>query len=283
MNLTFFAITLEWGIIFALLVIASIAAIRVGIFCLAVESIFLNTAAGFILGFAMTNSFLIGLVIGSVVGTSTAFFFFLFVVVLRLEEIVTGLGLNMLSFGVSSFAIYCIKGQKFISISLLANIKSQLILVIPALVVSVAIFFVLDKSFLKTRLIAVGQSPEIAKISNISVLRYRALGIALTGIAATTAGLYCAYIQSQFHIAQWNEGLGFLALGVAFASRGSLEIGVIVAFALAFFRTLSLMDSLPKWIPAPDALLPALPYVLVLFFIAFLSGLFKKKTKVFSI
>lgn len=281
MNLELLKITWEWGIIFSLLVLAAIAAMRVGIFCLAVETIFLNTAIAFSLTCNLWNALFMGVIFGITAGLLTAIIFFLLVVMLRLEEIVTGIGLNIFSIGTSSLIVYLTTDQRYAVLSYSNNVLNTLLMIL-VFFVWLATFFILNKSIFRARLIAVGQSTKTSKISNISVVHYRAFGLMLTGIAATTAGLYFAYIQRSVHLDQWNEGIGFLALGVAFASRGSLLMGLLVAFALAGFRALSLVPSPPEWVPAPDTLLPAAPYIFLISFIAVLRLVTRCKKRYFS-
>src|SRR5207248_5805639 len=111
---------------------------------------------------------------------------------------------------------------------------------------------------------SVGSLPDAAKLTNISVWVYRGVGLIMCGTLGSLSGIYLAASQGQVGVAEWDHGLGYLALGVAFASRGAVVRGILVAGGLALFRSVSFIPEVPRWVPMPETLLPMLPYVFVI-------------------
>jgi len=270
--ISFSSITANWIIVFALLVLASSSAMRVGIFCLSIEAIFLNTAICFALG----NSFFLGLLYGIIAGIITSIIFYLMVVVFKLEEIVSGIALNLFSIGITSLFVISGSNSRYISLDsqfTINNIHLVLFIILSVLIWILSVYL-LDKSVFRNRFIALGQSEETARISNISINGYRGIALLITGVLSIIAGLFFTISQGGIGTTQWNEGIGFLALGVAFASRGASFAGLSVAFILAIFRSISLIPTIPQWLPIPELILHSLPYIFVVLLIA-LFGLIK--------
>jgi ABC-type uncharacterized transport system permease subunit len=262
------ALTFNWYIIFGLLVLAAFAALRVGVFCLAIEAILLNSAFGYAIAGHLHNSLWSAMSWGLICGFSTVVLFYLLVVQSKLDEIVTGIAINIMSAGLTSFIVYRINASDDVQIikllSATQNRALYLVLIVSSIISIVAAVLLLSRSVYKARLISVGIIPELAVLSDVSVSFYKLIGLTICGGLASLAGIYFSAVQSSISKSEWQHGLGYLAIGVAFASSGSIVWGLFIAGGLAFFRTVSISSYLFAQFNVPETLLEISPYLFVL-------------------
>jgi len=228
--------TINWFFIYSLLVVASIIAIRVGVFCLAVEGIFMISAfaTAILLNKEMLPLFSISLAVLS--GLIVGLIFVLLAVKLELDEIIVGISINLFCIGFTSYVLLKYYLVKYLAVN--NGYYLSLPLAIISLILISVSYYILDKSVYKNRFIAIGDFSNSAALANLSVFMYRNCSLLMTSILASVAGVYFSISQKGFSDSQWSEGIGFLAIGVGFATRNSIFWGIIISLVLAMLRTL---------------------------------------------
>jgi len=262
--ITLAGISFDWFLIYTLLVMASAIAIRVGVFCLAVEGIFLTSA--FVIGM-LTQTYILSffpILLAITAGLFIGRCFLFLTEKLGLEAIITGMSLNLFCMGISSYLGYKLFNSTFLGIGDTNNV--YLPLVLSAIVLLVMTFYFFEKSHYRNRFIAVGKSIDAAKFVNIPVIKYRACALFVTSLLSSIAGVF--YFVSQHGVGnmQWHEGIGFLAIGVAFVAGNSITKGVLLALILAVFRTIAISLSVSKG-GGLGVLIQISPYLFLLFIV----------------
>jgi simple sugar transport system permease protein len=178
-------------------------------------------------------------------------------VTFRVDQIISGVALNLLAVGLARFLNILffrvatqspgIEGFTPISLPLLrdlpalAPVARNLSPVIPlALLLVVAGHWVLVRTRFGLRLRAVGEHPLAADTLGIDVYRMRYLGVLLSGALAGLAGGYLAIEQGHGYLEGMTQGRGFIALA-AMIFGNWWPVGALGASALfGYFDALSL-------------------------------------------
>jgi simple sugar transport system permease protein len=264
MNLSF----IDPGIVFLLGTFGCLIAARAGVFCIAIEAIVLNSACACALAASQYGNWSAGIAIGMLVGVITAGVFIIFHVVGNMDAIVSGIGINLMSLGLASTVMYRMNGDK--DVRLIDNLAFEggsafhgLVIVISSIAV-LAMLIAMGLSVHRNRYIAVGRTPDVAMYADVSIKKYRAYSVVWCGVIGGLGGVYYAGAYGGFNIGQWREGIGFIMLALAYATRGRVSIVASITVAFAVVRTWSLGP--PDWLNAavPAQFVESMPYLFIL-------------------
>jgi len=210
-------------------------------------------------------------------------------VTLRANQLVTGIGINILALGATTLMYRkvffeskagAVSGSYgFSKLNLvdeqhfpaLANVLNQSWIVYLGLLLLVCIALVLKKTALGISINAVGESPQTVDQSGLSVVALRYLGVMTSGVMASIAGCFISLGDIHTFTEGMTNGIGFLALAAIIFGNWSLSR---TALACVLFGAVSALQyQLPAMnINVPPALLIMLPYVLALFAVAGFMG-----------
>ncbi len=175
----------------------------------------------------------------------------------RVDQIISGVALNLLAVGLARFLNILFFGvatqspgiRGFAPVDLpglkdipaLAPVATGLSPIIPlALVAVVAGQWVLLRTVFGLRLRAVGEHPGAADTLGISVARMRYAGVLISGALAGLAGGYLSIEQGRGYLEGMTQGRGFIALA-AMIFGNWWPVGALGASALfGYFDALSL-------------------------------------------
>jgi simple sugar transport system permease protein len=231
---------------------------RAGVFNIALEGMMLF-GAFFAVAFSYWGeSWLLGVMGGLVGGLVVAIVFAIFAVLLRSDEIVVGLTLNIVALGLTTFllrAIFHAQGRlasdRISSIPDLSlplgwvpglgsffSSSSPIIYLSWILAVATAVF--LRDHPLGLRLRAAGESPAALEAAGVSIGRMRWLAILASGLLCGLAGTYLTLSELGQFTDNVTAGRGFIAIaafmfGGGSASRvivASLMFGIVDSFAI---------------------------------------------------
>lgn len=182
----------------------------------------------------ITGSYWAGLVAAMLIGMLTILLFAFTSITLRVQQVVVGAGLNMLCAGLTSF-VYRIffRGENAITtrittdsfpniaipglsdIPILGSMffDHNIIVYFGFLMVFVQ-WFILYKTSLGIKIIAVGENPRAADSLGIKVLRMRYLVTVFSGFMLGIAGAYLSIAQANNFTEGMTGGRGFIALAV---------------------------------------------------------------------
>ena len=259
---------------------------RSGVVNIALEGMLLMGAFFAVLGADLTGSWFLGLLIGMASGGALALIHAVFSVSLRADQIVSGVALNFLALGITSYLYlnrYGATGTPsglpqvpevtlpIRSIPFVGDIFGQVNLLIwIALALVVVTWVVVFRTPPGLRLRSVGENPLAAETAGLSVVRTRYLAVVTSGVLAAAGGAYLSIGFVHSFSQNMTVGKGFIALAALIFGRWR-PAGALAAALLFGFST-ALAQRLPAFSPSAATLFQALPYVLTLIAVAGLVG-----------
>ncbi|MBO3460234.1 ABC transporter permease [Aetokthonos hydrillicola Thurmond2011] len=208
-------------------------------------------------------------------------------VTLRVDQLVSGLAINLVAGGLTSFLARLVfsgsstqqlPGISAIKIPGLANIPligsllfQEDILVYLLFTLVILTTYILFKTSFGLTLRAVGESPKAAEASGISVQIVRYIAVVISGCLASLGGAYLTLVQVRFFAEGMSAGKGFIAIAALIFGRWH-PVGSGLA-CLLFGAT----EALQLRIQALGANIPyqflvMLPYAIALFALVGLVG-----------
>ncbi len=224
--------------------VGEIIAEKSGVVNIGLEGIFLLSALTSTVTTFYTGDPLIGLLIGLGVGLLSGLLHGVISVYLRGDQIIAGVGFNSFAYGLSILSLIFLWGD-YSSSPKVAKINPWSIrvagtnLVVPqilvlALAIAVATWWVLERTGLGLKVKACGEDPRSAEAMGVNVSRMR---LYATIIGAGLAGLGGAYLSIGWlgsFTRTISAGRGFIALAdVAFANWNPL-LAILGAFVFGF-------------------------------------------------
>lgn len=201
----------------------------------------------------------------------------------RVDQVVSGVAINILAYGLSRFFSIELFGmattsphvESFtkINIPILQDIdfiKPLVTDLSPIIIVGLLLVFVtywiLEKTTFGLRLKSVGENPLAADTLGIKVLTYRYYGVLISGAFAGLAGGYLAIEHTGMYVEGMTQGKGYIALAAMIFGNWNPFGALGAACLFGFAEGLSLRVMQNKIIPYQ--FIKMLPYVLTLFVLA---------------
>ncbi|GEP11177.1 ABC transporter permease [Methylobacterium gnaphalii] len=260
---------------------------RAGVLNMSIEGMMLAGAFGGAVGAWATGSPSLGLLVGLLAALPVALIQAFLTVVLRANQIVTGLGLNILVLGATTLAyreIFGARSRETIpgfpawTPPLLGDIPvfgeavfRQVWLVYAAIVVVILAAFVLRQTAIGIALTAAGDDPRTLERAGLSVEALRFGAILMTGMLAALAGTFLSIGDIHTFTEGMTNGAGYLA--IAAVIFGNWTVGRTVVACFVFGAATALQFQLPAiGLDVPNALLIMMPYLLAFLAVAGLVG-----------
>ena len=234
----FIARSLDASTIFTFAALGELIGQRSGVLNVGIEGV---TLFGATLGFITaqsTGSYLLGFLVGIVIGGLLGLLHGFFSITLGGDQVVSGMGIWVLGFGLTTYIGNPYTGPLGMErIPTIFGVSPFFYVGIALVVVS---WFVLSKTSLGLRIRSVGENPSVAEVSGISVAKTRYLCVTISGMLMGLAGA----IYSLDYNPVWNYnflmGWGFIALALVFFSMwnplillgGSLLFGTLWQLSL---------------------------------------------------
>jgi len=230
-----------------------------------------------------TGSILIGFVLAIVINLIFSLLFAFFTVKLKLDQIVTGVGFNLLSAGITKFLmVYIFQSSSnterfeglpdlnfFESIPILGSIFSDYITIFTFALIFIS-GFVLFKTKFGLRLRSAGENPWAAESLGVNVRKYKVYGIMISGFLSALAGMWLASNQNSYSDSM-IAGRGYIALAAMIIGKWK---PVNIFFACLMFSAFEALEiSLQvSGTDIPAQLIQMLPYLItVLVLIGFIG------------
>ena len=241
-----------------------------GIINIALEGIMLVTTFAIVWGALATGSFLGGLLFAIIAGVAMAGIHAVVTITFKVDQIVSGVAINLLAVGVGRFLSQNIYGQEtqtpfntFVPPDFLGiNMMEWILIPVAALV-----WFILFKTRFGLRLRSVGENPEAADTLGINVILMQYAGVLLSGVM-------CALSATVLFPSQWLTGMtggrGYIALAAMIFGRWH-PVGAVVA-SLLFGYAATFRVMFERQIPIPAQFVQMLPYVLAVVVLAAFVG-----------
>lgn len=258
---------------------------RSGVLNIALEGMLLTGAFASGAATFYTNNVWVGMVAALIAGGLVGLLHAFLCVSLRVDQLVSGLAINLVAAGLTSFLSRLVfsgtqqlPGIMPIIIPGLANIPligtilfQQDIFVYLLIFLVVFSTYILYRSSFGLTLRAVGESPKAADTAGVAVQNVRYIAVIISGCLASLGGAYLTLVQVRFFAEGMSAGKGFIAIAALIFGRWH-PVGSALA-CLLFGAT----EALQLRIQALGANIPyqflvMLPYLIALLALVGLAG-----------
>jgi general nucleoside transport system permease protein len=210
---------------------------RAGVLNIGLEGIMLLAAFSAVLGLQLTDMPVLGLLSGALGGMAAAAFLAVAVALLRADQIVVGIGFNILALGLTSLLreLLLNPGYQVPSLRALSMLRIPQLYEIPVagralfaqspvlyagVAIAILLWLVIRHSRLGLVLRSVGEGAGAADAAGISVTAIRFWAMIFTGLLAGIAGSYLTLVASGgVFVDNITGGRGYLAVAVVIFGR----------------------------------------------------------------
>lgn len=258
---------------------------RGGMLHIAFEGVMLTAAFFGMLGSALSQSVLVGLLCAIIGGILISLMMGYFNLILNSNRVLTGIALNTFASAGTVFALYLLVQDKGTSNSLpsltVPMVNIPVIQDIPVLgtIVSghnlltyvsflcvVLVYFLIFRTPLGLRIRSVGENPDAASSVGINVTKIRFTTLAISGVIASLGGAYMSMGYLSWFARDMMAGRGFMAIA-AQNLGGAAPIPTLLA-ALGFGAVNALANVL-QTLNMPSEIIQSVPYVATLIGLGF--------------
>lgn len=257
---------------------------RAGILNLGVEGTMLMSAfTAFAATFA-SGSLWVGLLAGIIAGGLMAFIVVFMAATLKVEQVVTGLALNMLAAGMSIFLYKAyFEGQALPTIEIFGNVAIPLLSDIPylgpilfqqklltylAFLMVPAVWFFLYRTKYGLEIRCLGENPKVIDTRGLSVTARQYAAVIAGGMMIGIGGAFVTIASTVRFVPDITAGRGWLALVIVIAGNWKPKGILIAALVFAFLDALQLQIQ-GVGVALPYQIFLALPYVAAILLMVF--------------
>jgi ABC-type uncharacterized transport system permease subunit len=241
-----------------------------GVINIALEGFLIVTAFCVVWGATAFHTIWMGLVFALIAGVVMSLIHAVATITFRVNQIVSGVAINILAIGVGRFLSERVFGQETQSainpflFPTVMGISSFAFALIPIAVIA---WFVLYKTVFGLRLRTVGENPEAADTLGINVYVMRYAGVMISGLMVGFAG---ATLFPTKWVNGMTGGRGFIALACMIFGRWHPIGAVLAALLFGYADTFRIMFE--TQIPIPSQFVMMIPYVLAVVVLAGMVG-----------
>ncbi|MEM4025562.1 MAG: ABC transporter permease [Sulfolobales archaeon] len=223
---------------------------RSGIVNIGIEGIFLLSSFTAILVSFKTGNPYLGLLVGFIVGFSSGALHAFLSLYLKSDQIIIGVGFNMLAYGLGVFGLISVWNAHGASPTLMnktytitLSLEGYTMIIQPiafiAIGIAVLIWWILYRTSIGIMIRACGEDPRSAEISGVNIYLIRILATAVGGGLAGLGGAFLSVSWIGQYTRNIAAGRGFIALAnVAFSNWNPL-LAIAGAMLFSFFDVLS--------------------------------------------
>jgi simple sugar transport system permease protein len=273
MSIAFLSQVLRITIPYALAAMGGVLSERGGVVNIALEGILLMGAFGAAVGaYDSGNQIAVAVAYGIGGGVLTAGLYAFVVITLRADQIVAGVAINLLTYGLTPYLLRMFYNSSSNSPTIDGfggNLFTNPVFWLAvALVPAVHVLVTRTRWGLRVR--AVGEHPEAAHTLGVSVVAIRWQAVLGSGVLAGLGGAWLTLSGSGF-VAEMSAGRGYIALAAVI--MGSWRPLWACAASLLFGLAEAIQINLQTYdIGVPTELMSAFPYVLTMIALATFIG-----------
>ncbi len=219
-----------------------------------------------------TGSLLLGIVAGACAGAAVSALQALCALRLGADQVVVGVGLNLLALAGTRFALQALYGQgansppcDSVGDGLLGNPLTYL-----AIVAAVGGWAALTHTPWGLRVRAAGERPDILTAAGLSIHRVRWSAMLIGGAIVGLGGAQLSLAVGGFS-ADMSSGRGYMALAAVILANWRPHRAALICLGIAAAEALNIRLQLAD-VGIPRELMPALPYALTLLVIVGVGG-----------
>jgi general nucleoside transport system permease protein len=272
LSIGFFAQVLRITMPYALAAMGGMMSERSGVVNIALEGIMLMGAFGAAAGaYDSGNLVPVALIYGVAAGVGTAALYALAVVTFKADQIVAGVAINMLAYGITPYLLKLFYNSASNSpvIEGLGGVFTSWVLYAALLLIPI-VHVLVNHTRWGLRVRAVGDHPEAAHTLGVSVSAIRWQAVLASGALAGLGGAWLSLSGSGF-VAGMSAGRGYIALAAVI--MGSWRPLWAVAACLLFGLAEAIQVNLQTFaVGVPNEIVQTFPYVLTMITLAGLIG-----------
>ncbi|GAP11945.1 nucleoside ABC transporter membrane protein [Bellilinea caldifistulae] len=258
-----------------------------GVFNIAMEGMLLTGAFFAVLGSYYTGSWLIGVLLAILGALFLSLIFILFAVVLKTDEFVTGIALNLFAVGATTYMlrkIFSVKGVfsnpaiqpiPAIRLPLAENIpfvgeilSGQILMVWVAGLATILTYFLIFQTRFGLRLRAAGYNPARLDSSGVPSSRMRALSLLACGVLCGLGGSFLSLGYVNLFAENMSAGRGWISLAAIILVNGN-PLGIaLISLLFGFSDGLGLLLQGYRVPSQFTAMVPYIATLIALYFYA---------------
>lgn len=259
-----------------------------GVFCqkakvfnIGLEGIMLVGAFSAICGVMLSGgSAMFGLLFAVICGAAFSLLFYLFAVELKANQIITGIGLNLMASGLTAFLLRAVfdtkgalrpknmtdlptlKSEALSEIPVIGGIFGELhMLTVIAVIMMILTAVILNKTPIGINTIAVGELPDAVSTSGTRVKRVYLFDILWSGVLCGLAGAYLSLVSVSSFTEDMVSGRGFTAFSALIFGNGNSYAVCACSLLFGFVDTLGIKLELSNS-AIPSSIVKMFPYIL---------------------
>ena len=248
------------------------------------EGIFLITAVLGVYWAEVFRSGLYGILLGSATGALIGLVFALMSVYGKANQVIAGMGLNILALGLGPYLLMAIWSFPGIHVfphglvlqSIQLGVENAHLAISPvtiaAILIAILAYLLLNRTLLGIRIRAAGENPIAVDVAGVSVGRIRILMCALGGALAGLGGAFMSLGWFGVVVKEISAGRGFIALAaVVFAGLDPL-LALAGSFIFGFSEGLAFTVAISPSVRQVVYFVHMIPYVVTLLILAAAIG-----------
>ncbi|RLD17408.1 MAG: ABC transporter permease [Caldiserica bacterium] len=249
---------------------------RSGIVNIALEGMILMGAFTTVIVSWYTNSFFLGVLGGILGGASLALIHAFVCIQFKVNQIISGLAINILSFGLTKFILKIIfhssSNSERIGVSMPSFLGVPVLIYITLLIV-ILNHIIINKTKFGLHLRSVGENPLACSTLGINVYLIKYIGVITSGILCGLAGSWLALDQHQF-VEGMSGGRGFIALAALIFGRWT-PLGAFLASLLFGFAESIQIYLQTVGLKIPTQFIQMIPYLLTIIVLVAIRGKYR--------
>jgi general nucleoside transport system permease protein len=275
LSLTFFAQILRLFTPYYLGANAANFSERSGVVNIAIEGFMIISALGYALFTIFSGSAIVGFFMAIILSVLFSLLFSLFVIKLKINQIVAGVGFNLLMAGLAKFLIVFLFHSSsntprfdslpniyFLeSIPFVGKVLSDYIILFSFALIFIS-NFILFKTKFGLRLRSAGENPEAGESLGIKVRMYKLYGVIICGFLASLGGIWLASNQNSFSDGM-IAGRGYIAIAAMIIGKWKPVNIFIACIMFAFFEALEISLQISGTF-IPSQIVQMLPYLITI-------------------
>lgn len=248
---------------------------RGGVINISIEGFMISSAFSYGLFSVLTGDVIIGFFAAIIVNLLFSLLFALFTVKLKINQIVAGVGFNLLMAGLAKFFIILIfesssntpRFNELPAIGFLegipyvGNVLADFIILFSFALVIIS-NFVLFKTKFGLRLRSAGENPSAGESLGVKVRMYRLYGIMICGFLSALAGIWLASNQNSYTDGM-IAGRGYIALAAMIIGKWKPTNIFFACLMFAFFEAFEITLQIAGT-DIPSQLIQMLPYAITI-------------------
>ncbi|MCY7360673.1 MAG: ABC transporter permease [Ignavibacteria bacterium] len=248
---------------------------RGGVINIAIEGFMNLSAFSFALFSIITGSIMLGFILSILINLIFSILFAYFTVKLKINQIISGVGFNLLIAGITKFLLVLIfksssNTERFEGLPDLTIFKSipfaEIVLSDYLTIFCFALIFISGFILFKTkfglRLRSVGEYPAAAESLGVKVREYKLYGIMISGFLSALAGIWLASNQNSYSDGM-IAGRGYIALAAMIIGKWKPVNIFFACMIFSFFEALEISLQI-SGTNIPSQLIQMLPYLITI-------------------